>query len=185
MLFGWLVVLFGCLIFIIIYFIFLPCVWTRALWGAAAALLSPGAASPVAGAVPWHPGGSGHRDFPFLTIIGNGPAQPRHSLSTLYGIYSAHRAGASGSSSGLGAAAGHGTSGVLRVLMGTSTNSSGCACVTTVQENRAQILTSSQHPQAEPLGVEGRELLGWIFIGIGVQNETVLLMSKWTLVLPG
>lgn len=153
MLFVCLVVLFVCLIFIIIYFIFLPCVWTWALWGAAAALLSPGAASPVAGAVPWHPGGSGHRDFPFLTIIGNGPAQPRHSLSTLYGIYSAHRAGASGSSSGVGAAAGHGTSGVLRVLMGTSTNSSGCAVPVSPQSKKIELKSSPvlSIPKLNPL----------------------------------
>lgn len=64
--------------------------------------------------------GSGHRDFPFLTILGNGTTQSRHSLSTLYGIQQTGREHPSAPSSEeqVGCSLlGRRTSGVLWLLM--------------------------------------------------------------------
>lgn len=78
--------------------------------------------------------GSGRRDFPFLTIIGNGTTGPRHSPSALYGIQQTGQEHPSASAAGAGwvLALGSTMSGVLWVVMRTSPTVLGCGCITTV-----------------------------------------------------
>lgn len=90
------------------------------------------------------PGGSGHQDFPFLTIIGkaqHGPAQPEHFI-----WYGAHGATASAQQRWLLQLCGN--------IWAAPPHSSARVCATTARENRAQTLACSQQTPAEPLGVE-------------------------------
>lgn len=106
--------------------------------------------------------GSGHRDFPFLTIIGNGTTQPRHSLNTLYGIRQTRREHPSASSSKEEQAGcsmlGRRTSGVLRVVIRASPTVSGCDCITTVSGQTTRKLSSRSLPV---LNISRLKLLRW------------------------
>lgn len=128
-----------------------------------------------AGAVPAPPvtpGGSGRlraQGFPFPDHNRQGHSTAGHSPSPLYGILHRGRAlPAAGCCSRCAATAGAAPGAA-------GTHSSAWLCGTTAPESPAQIPTI-----LKPLVWKG-----WIFIDMGYQNATVLLMSKRILVLPG
>lgn len=109
--------------------------------------------------------GSGHRDFPFLTIIGNGTTQPRHSLNTLYGIQQTRQEHPSASSSEEGAGwVLHAGQENFWGAVGGDQDLSYCfrlwlrhhSLRSDNKKIKLKILASSQYPQAKTLEVEGR-----------------------------
>lgn len=136
------------------YFILLPCVWRRAVWGAAAATLSPGAVSQHGWSCPrWAvaPGRLRAQGFPFpdhnRQWPRTAPAQPEHFIWNWAHRAEPRTAAASVLRLGTNIGGALGADGNLhpQLSLGLST---------TAQENQPQILASSQHPQAEPLGVD-------------------------------
>lgn len=103
--------------------------------------------------------GSGHRDFPFLTIIGNATTRSRHSLSALYGIEQTRREhlAASSSEEQVGCSTlGRRTSGVIWVVMRTSPTITGCDCVSMVlsqitRKSSSRSLPVLNTPKLKPL----------------------------------